>query len=331
MSAAPRPVRARGTPRTSREAGVGAVAEAEDVAGLLEHGGVQVVAAGAADASQASMLTRMSPDQVPAVTSNGEEKASTVAEVRRRAMRMSPKRASPWARPAVPNAWPPSATTPMLMRPATAQVWKARRMSRCQTARGATASRASEQVAGLAADRGAVGGEAQGQVGGVRPGVAPGGGDAAVFEALDGRGGYAARRDSGHVPSFRAGRAGWPEGVEAGRAQQGPRQEIPGAASLSDTRGTSSAIGLRQFRPAARAAAAAERRSGHARGDGPSPACSRACSTAWSDRVAQAALADGEHLVAGRRRTPRSTSGSHCGRRPRGGSPRCVAAGMRLR
>src|SRR5262245_5073140 len=47
---------------------------------------------------------------------------------------MSPKRASPWGRPQVPNRTPLSATRPMLMLAWTAQVWKARSTSRCQAA-----------------------------------------------------------------------------------------------------------------------------------------------------------------------------------------------------
>ena len=49
---------------------------------------------------------------------------------------MSPNRGSCWDGPAVPKASPPSPTRPMLMFAWTAQVWKAWRISRCQTAVG---------------------------------------------------------------------------------------------------------------------------------------------------------------------------------------------------
>src|SRR5262249_31114980 len=45
---------------------------------------------------------------------------------------MSPKRGSPWGRPALPNGLPPSATTPMLMFAWRAQVGNARKIWRSQ-------------------------------------------------------------------------------------------------------------------------------------------------------------------------------------------------------
>src|SRR5262249_18710804 len=104
-------------------------------------------------------LRRTSPEVVPAVTSNGSAKASSslLAVVKllvyaKPPMRTSPKRLSLCGRPGVPKACPPSATNPKFRFASTAQVWKARRIWRCQAAVGCRALRVEKRVLDWPAD-----------------------------------------------------------------------------------------------------------------------------------------------------------------------------------
>src|SRR5438067_460993 len=75
-----------------------------------------------------------SPLYVVPVQLNGEVLETTPGESGAAPTRMSPVRLSPCTAPRPPNAWEPSDTRPMSMLAFTAQVWNARRISRCQVA-----------------------------------------------------------------------------------------------------------------------------------------------------------------------------------------------------
>src|SRR5262245_36589106 len=94
----------------------------------------------------ALLLSRTSPAQVPALTSYGAEMARALLASGAALMRTSPKRASPCTGPAEPAACPPSLTRPMLRLPCTAQVWKARRISRCQVCGACAPSKANSRL-----------------------------------------------------------------------------------------------------------------------------------------------------------------------------------------
>jgi hypothetical protein len=111
--------------------------QAKVVAGFVEDDREEVILPFAGPEREVRVRI-MSPDQVlPSWTKTVV--AMALVGSAWPAMRMSPKRESPWTAPGVPRAEPSSLTTPMLMLELTAQVWKARRMV-CSQATGAMPS-----------------------------------------------------------------------------------------------------------------------------------------------------------------------------------------------